>query len=127
MKKVYIAGKLSQRSEYHTVREVLWNFGVEVTSRWIDDHSTGFGGEHALPIALTDLQSIDEADVFILDTTQPLGEGGGGGREFEFGYAVLRKPCWRVGPQNSAFHSLAVKVFADWREVYVWLEKNMTR
>ena len=124
--KVYLAGKLSQRSEYHAVREVLWNYGIEVTSRWIDDHSTGFGEDHAFPIALTDLRSIDECDVFILDTTQPLGAGGGGGREFEFGYAVLVKPCWRVGPQNSAFHSLVTKTFANWKEVYSWLNENKT-
>ena len=118
--KIYIGGKLSDRPRLHEIRKRIWEAGHEVVSTWIDeggDYSTGYGGEKAVKIALRDMCQISNADLFILDTLSPLSLGGGGGREWEFGFAsgqFQHKITWRVGPINSSFHALVDKAFENW-------------
>jgi len=123
--KVYIAGKLSQREELHSVRERLWKLGYDTTPfHWIDDHNNGHGAEWAHQIALRDLDWIASADIVILDTTKPFSPDSGGGREFEFGYAAGKKMLWRVGPLKSAFHSLATRSWGSWEAMLADLEER---
>ena len=120
--KVYIAARLSQRPELHTIRAQLWELGHEVVSTWIDeggDYGTAYGGDKAAKIALRDISQISSADLLILDTTSPLSADGGGGREFEYGFAIgqfQHKITWRVGPVKNAFHALADRQFTTWKE-----------
>lgn len=126
--KIYLAGKLSQREDLHEIRRAIWNSGHEVISTWIDeggDYSTGTGGEKGLSVAIRDLTQISMADVLILDTTAPLSADGGGGREFEAGFAFgqfQHKEVWRVGPLKNAFHNLAVRSFENWDQCLKYLE-----
>jgi len=118
--KIYIAGRLSQRPELHVIRSKLWEAGHEVVSTWIDeggDYSTGFGGNKASKIAIRDISQISSADLLIIDTTSPLSQDGGGGREFEFGFAVgqfQHKLVWRVGQVKNSFHALVDESFPTW-------------
>lgn len=122
--KVYIAGKLSQREQMHSIRERLWLLGYDMTPfHWIDDHTTGYGAEWAHQIAMRDLEWIASADIVILDTTEPFSPDSGGGREFEFGYATGKKILWRVGPCKSAFHALAVRAWPSWDALFAELER----
>ena len=120
--KIYIAGRLSQRPELHEIRTKLWAFGHEVVSTWIDetgDHAKLDGGIKAKKIALRDMCQISHADLLILDTTSPIALDGGGGREFETGFAMgqfQHKIIWRVGERKNAFHSLADEEFKTWEE-----------
>lgn len=121
--KIYIAGKLSQREVFHDYRKKLWLLGYEVTSNWIDEITNGTGAEHAEQIAIRDLAWIAESDIVLLDTTEEIStKGGGGGREFEFGFACGKKLLWRVGPKRSAFHSLATRSWRTWEELFWSLE-----
>ena len=127
--KVYIGGKLSDRLRLHEIRRQVWEAGHEVVSTWIDegeDHSFKFGGKKAYKIAIRDLCQISSADLFIIDTMSPLTAGGGGGREFEFGFAIgqfQHKIIWRVGPVNSSFHSLVDRKFKTWEEAIETLKE----
>ena len=120
--KIYIAAKLSDRSRLHDVRKKLWEAGHEVVSTWIDegrDYASGFGGNKAAKIGLRDLCQISSADLLILDTLSPLNMDGGGGREFEYGFAIGQfqyKLVWRVGPIKNAFHAMADQEFNSWEE-----------
>ena len=52
--KVYIAARLSQRPELHTIRAQLWELGHEVVSTWSDeggDYAVAYGGDKAAKIA----------------------------------------------------------------------------
>ena len=128
--KIYIGGKLSDRPRLHDIRKQLWEAGHEVVSTWIDeggDYATGFGGDKALKIAIRDLCQISSADLFIIDTLSPLTAGGGGGREFEFGFAsgqFQHKTLWRVGPVNSSFHAYVDKEFKTWKECIEYVKAN---
>jgi len=121
--KIYIAGRISQRAALHEVRQRIWEVGHEVVSTWIDEcpnwnESLVHGGPtYGLSLALRDITQISMADVLILDTTSPLSQDGGGGREFEAGFAFgqfQHKQLWRVGPPKNAFHHLAVRSFDHW-------------
>jgi len=128
--KVYVGGKLSDRPRLHEIRKRIWEAGHEVVSTWIDeagDYSTGYGGEKAGKIALRDLCQISSADLFIVDTLSPLSHGGGGGREFELGFAAgqfQHKLLWRVGPINSSFHALVDRAFDNWADALLCLAEE---
>ena len=130
--KIYIAGRISQRDELHDVRRAIWELGHEVVATWIDEtpnwnESLVHGGPvYGRNIAMRDLTQISMADVFILDTTSPLAADGGGGREFEAGFAFgqfQHKQFWHVGPQKNAFHHLADHHFEDWPDCLKYLEE----
>ncbi len=128
--KIYIAGRLSQRGELHEIRKKLWQLGHDVVSTWIDeggDFSKGDGGlTQGKKVAIRDLAQIATADLLILDTTSPISYDGGGGREFEFGFAVAQyqyKQEWRVGPVKNAFHYLVDREFETWKECLIYLKE----
>jgi hypothetical protein len=129
--KIYIGGKLSDRPRLHDVRRKIWEAGHEVVSTWIDeggDYSTGFGGDKAAKIGLRDVCQISSADLFILDTTSPLSHDGGGGREFEFGFALgqfQHKQTWRVGPVKNSFHAMVDRAFETWDEAIAVLANSL--
>ena len=119
--RVYIAARLSQRPELHSIRKRLWDLGHEVVSTWI-----GEGGDYqrdprdAKKIAIRDMCQISMADLIILDTTSPISYNGGAGREFEYGFAIGQyqyKDIYRVGPANNAFHFLVDESFETWDEL----------
>jgi nucleoside 2-deoxyribosyltransferase len=115
--KIYIAGRLSQRPELHLIRQQIWSLGHEVVSTWIDESGDGALNGTAKRIATRDLCQISSADLLILDTTSPLSPDGGGGREFEYGFAIgqfQHKTTWRVGPMKNAFHALVDQEFETW-------------
>jgi hypothetical protein len=122
--KIYIAGRLSQRNELHDIRKRLSNLGYEVVSSWIDETPQPTG----IMLALRDLVQIAIADVIILDTTSPLSEDGGGGREFEAGFTIgqfQHSRLWRVGPVKNIFHHLAEQSWSSWEDFFLCqLEQN---
>ena len=129
--RIYIAGRISQRDELHDVRRAIWELGHEVLATWIDEtpnwnESLVHGGNvYGRSIAMRDLTQISMADVFILDTTSPLAADGGGGREFEAGFAFgqfQHKQRWRVGPPKNAFHHLVDQSFENWDQCLKFLE-----
>lgn len=130
--KIYIAGRISQRAELHPVRLAIWEAGHEVVATWIDEsvnwsESRVHGGPiYGKKIALRDIAQISTADLLILDTTSPIALDGGGGREFEAGYAFgqfQHKLFWRVGPPKNAFHQLADREFETWQQAIDELKK----
>lgn len=130
--KVYIAGRISQRDELQDIRREIWRAGHEVVSTWIDEgqkpqYSLVHGGEQfGKKLAMRDIAQISTADVLIIDTTSPLSADGGGGREFEAGFAFgqfQQKELWRVGPPKNAFHHLVDRSFDNWDEALNFLEE----
>jgi len=131
--KIYIAGRISQRFELHEVRKKLWELGHEVVATWIDEstnwnESLVHGGPiYGKKIALRDISQISSADLVILDTTSPLSADGGGGREFESGFAFgqfQHKQWWRVGPPKNAFHHLVDRSFDDWNDCLEYVRRD---
>lgn len=128
--KVYIASRWSQRQALHDVRKVLAQYGYQVVSSWIDEtDKNDFSSESAFHrrLAIRDLVEITSADVLILDESVELQQGSGGGREVEFGFALGQfqfTKVWIVGEPHNPFHFLAEKVFANWKEVYTWLNEQ---
>jgi hypothetical protein len=124
MKKVYLSGKWSQRSEFQHHAKMLWQHGYEVVSTWVNesgDDAWQFGTWRDARLAMRDLNQIAMADLFIIDTLAALSQDGGGGRETELGFALANyqhSEIWRVGPIKNPFHSLASRTFLDWTEVY---------
>ena len=116
--KFYFASRLSCRPRLHEIRTKLRALGHEVISTWLDESGDYCAlPEHAKKVALRDLNQISMVDVLLLDTTSPISQDGGGGRETEYGFAVgqyQHKKLWRVGPAKNVFHFLAEKSWPDW-------------
>jgi hypothetical protein len=129
--KIYIGAKWSQREEMRKIRQELFRLGHEVVGTWIDEgDSNDFENNAVLQprIAQRDVTQISIAELFILDTQNPLSEGSGGGREFEYGFAFgqfQHKICWRVGPVRNPFHHLVNDAFDNWSELIECLEKGV--
>lgn len=105
--RAYIAAKFSQRKQ---LREIALRLQPQiiVTSQWVYETEGDFhelAAQSLIEVAKRDIADIRSSDVVILDTTLPLSEGGGGGREFEAGYgAGIGLKVWRVGPARNPFH-----------------------
>ena len=118
--RIYIAAKLSDRMRLRAIREELFKLGHECVSTWLDEVAKPEAMDMRTflrKLAVKDLTEIRAADLLILDTLSPLSAGGGGGREFEVGFAIGQwhhKDVWRVGPGNNAFHELVDRAFATW-------------
>ena len=127
--KIYIASKYSRQAELHVIKKQIWEAGHEVVSSWIDEC---FGFDHdqideiiGRKFAMRDLCQISMADVVILETLIPLSHDGGGGREFEAGFAFSgyqHKRFWRVGPAKNPFHYLADLTFENWADCLIHLK-----
>ena len=122
--RIYMASKLSARPILQEVSQRLWAKGHEVVSTWVNE--SGDYAQHpdaevmARKISIRDMCQICTAELVILDTTVPLSFDGGGGREFEYGFATAQyqyKKIWRVGPAKSAFHYFVDRSFETWNEL----------
>lgn len=120
--KAYIAAKFSQRKQ---LREIALRLQpqIVVVSSWVYEDESDFHElkhDDLFTIAIRDEQDLMHSDAVILDTTLPLSEGGGGGREWEAGCGRgMGRPLWRVGPARNPFHLLALPgaVFDTWEEL----------
>lgn len=99
MSHVYLAAKYARRFELRFVRSAIEAHGHKVTSRWIDNEDGDSGaaakGEGSpREAAVVDLVDVDDADTLIF-FGEPAGTPvTGGGRWFEFGYALAKgKRC----------------------------------
>ena len=117
--KFYIASRFSERVFLRLVRISLEMRGHKVTSTWLDEE-VDFDRLTRLErrkVAIRDHAEIKAADRLILDTTSPLHEGSGGGREDEYGYANGRGiNTIRIGPSLNPFHELADKEYESWSD-----------
>ena len=113
--KVYLAASRSLKKDMRTVRALLQDKGIEVTSRWIDtpepesmkaaDLATRPGLDTGAIHACKDLDDIDEADVVLVVTDVPSTTGG---LHVEFGYAYAKgKRVIVCGPRVNVFQALA--------------------
>lgn len=131
--KLYIGAKMSDGPRLREVRERIFKLGNEVISSWLDEVGRPENMEHDIfsrKLAMKDLTEIRAADVFVIDTLSPLTAGGGGGREFEFGFALGQwhhKEVWLVGGHNHAFHYLADREFQSWDDVLFYLGEEQQR
>lgn len=125
--KFYIGARMADGPRLRIVRERLFKLGHEVISSWLDEIGRPEHMDHeifSVKLGMKDLTEIRAADVFVIDTLSPLAEGGGGGREFEYGFAFGQwhhKECWLVGDKNHAFHFLADRQFFAWDDILYYL------
>jgi hypothetical protein len=134
MAKIYLAAAYERADEMRGVRDVLEVFGHQVTSRWIDQETSGqteAAGAAELSVdpaayvkfARKDFEDISAADTVLSFTGAP----GRGGHHIEFGIALaLGKQLVIVGPRENVFHSLPqVDWYPDWsRLVMAWSPKS---
>jgi hypothetical protein len=137
--KFYLAARYSRHPEMQGVRDVLRGMGHEVTSRWIDlhttitgDHSKSFTPEilNSRPeecqiVGVHDLEDIRAADaiVFFSENGAP---GMKGGRFVEWGYAyALQKRMILVGRRENVFHTLPeVEWYPNWSRLVMDLAEE---
>ena len=95
-------------------REILQSYGVEVTSRWLDEpaNASAIGDYNAATI---DLEDVKKADTLIFFAENPLVGVPRGGRHVEFGYALalMQSGEWGtierilvIGEKENVFHNL---------------------
>ena len=111
MNKVYLAARYDRRDELREYRKELNSWGVEVTSRWLDEHEplNSQMGEHSeefyITTARVDLEDVDSADTIIFFSENPLEGFRRGGRHVEYGYALKAgKNIIVAGPKENVFH-----------------------
>jgi len=123
----YIASRFSRRPFLREIRTALVWLGHEVTATWLDeelDFDSLTQGQKRM-IALRDEQEIKESGVLLLDCAEPLGEGSGGGRENEYGFARGIGLCTiRIGPAYNPFHNVANLQFRNWDHFLDWIQKE---
>jgi len=109
--RVYLAAQYPRKEELRNYRELLIKEGVEVTSRWLDEHAapTSQMGEHTtefyIETANMDIEDIDGAHAVVFFSEDPLVGIRRGGRHVEFGYAHAKEmPIYVVGPKENVFH-----------------------
>jgi len=109
--RVYLAAQYARRDELRVYAKLLEQFGIEVTSRWLDETEplNSKMGQHSKEFYVTtaaiDLEDVDEADVLIFFSENPLIGVPRAGRYVEFGYALAkRKPIYVIGPKENVFH-----------------------
>jgi len=82
--------------------------GIEVTSRWLDIEvpDNGVGDDALRTLAQDDIEDVRRADGLVF-FSEPVGQGGNGGRQVEFGLALAwSKPVIVVGRREHLFHLL---------------------
>jgi len=116
---VYLAARFDRRDQLRGYRAELNDMGIDVTSRWLDNHGMGERDDATNGVmiytpadlarcALEDRADIADADVFVTITETPDVGYTSGGRHVEFGIALaLEKPILIVGPVENVFHELA--------------------
>ena len=116
--KFYLASAYIRRDELREYAKVIEKYGAEVTSRWlhgthgmapVTDTSPEADFQRAR-FAYEDLEDIRAADTLLSFT----GEGGRGGRQVEFGFAISEhKILVLVGPREHVFHYLPTVIQFD--------------
>lgn len=94
--RVYLASSFSRQAEMRDVRAALEAYGVEITSRWLEESYSLKGyGKHrfARECAYTDLEDVKRADIVVRFSDDLSGDLipsklGTGARMVEFGYAL---------------------------------------
>ena len=129
MNMVYIAAKFSRRVELRNVAQQLLPLNVAVISRWIWEDEADFAKltpRDAAKLAQRDINDIEDATTLIIDTTEELSQGAGGGRELELGFAMRlkTKTTIRIGPARNPFHYMVDQAFYTWNEYIAALKKN---
>ena len=125
---IYLAARFRDRKRLRPIRDKLWGMGHEVVSSWIDEvRKPEFltTEEWHRKLAIKDLTEIRSADLLVIDTLGKLVSGGGGGREFEFGFAYgqfHKKLIFLVGKRNHAFHALVDEQFLSWTTALHYIE-----
>lgn len=113
MSKFYLAARYSRRDELREHKLLLEEYGVEITSRWLDEkepldsqmgqHTTDF----YIATATIDLEDIDRADAVIFFGENPREGIVRGGRHFEHGYAYAKgKKMFCIAWKENVFHYL---------------------
>lgn len=109
--RIYIAGRYSRRDEFRIVRDKLVKRGHTVTSRWLDENEPlqSQMGQHTsdwyYDTQLVDLEDIEDANVMLFFSEDPLVGTPRGGRHVEFGYALaISQPIHVIGPKENVFH-----------------------
>jgi nucleoside 2-deoxyribosyltransferase len=134
--KAYIAARYSQKNEMKQVADILHEkLGMEITSSWLQEPHIATITMDELPIeeilsyAERDMQDIDNADIVILFSIDPLIASVRGGRHVETGYALAKqKPIYVVGPKENIFHELSCfKHFSTIAELIVILKERMNK
>lgn len=111
MKRVYLAARYDRRDELREYRNVLEEWGIIVTSRWLDEQEplNSQMGQHTeefyITTARVDLDDVDTADTIIFFSEDPLVGFRRGGRHVEYGYALKGgKNIIVCGPKENVFH-----------------------
>lgn len=124
MEVVYFAARYSRNLEMRRYRDQLRDRGIEVSSRWIDQHGgdllVSFPPEmlntdpaHCAKFAEIDLTDIANADTMI--TFTEMNGGGKGGRHVEFGRGLELKQMVLIGRRENVFHTLPeVQQYDTW-------------
>jgi hypothetical protein len=102
MLKVYLAARYDRRSELRKYRDRLEEYGIAVTSRWLDEQipetSDLYDSSDAynMAAAIKDLNDVDIADSLIIFSENPTEK---------FGYALKGgKDIIVIGPKENIFH-----------------------
>ncbi len=108
---VYIAAPYPIKKQAIALRNVLSEFSIDTTSRWLDVPD---GTTMTRDLAFINLADIRSSDAVVLMNTSEWKNVGTGGRHTEVGYAVaLGKPVYLLGNVSNVFHLLeAVRVCA---------------
>lgn len=113
--KVYLAARYTRRAELAAYADRLREFGIDVTSRWLDgDHQiaddvmgTIAGDTAGRRFAEEDYADLLCADALIAFSEPPRSSNSRGGRHVELGIALGRGiPVAVVGPHENVFHYL---------------------
>jgi nucleoside 2-deoxyribosyltransferase len=130
--KAYLAARFSRFDELNRYKRELEDYGVEVTSRWLNGGHEWVGTpDEDIPVernamfAQEDLDDIEGADIFICFTEPARSGPARGGRHVEFGYALARRmPILVVGHRENVFYCLPFPalIFVDtWAEAVGFL------
>ncbi len=89
--KVYLAAKFGEKNEMRDWARMIEDAGHQVTSSWLDEkHDSDAEASEEVMIAAAKQNMLDvlEADVLVTKSQAQGTAHAGGGRHFEFGYAI---------------------------------------
>lgn len=136
--KVYLAGRFDRQQEFRRLRDELIDIGIDVTSRWLDNHGNAsriaagdetYTDDELGDFAAEDFADIRDSDVVVVFTESPDVGYTSGGRHVETGYAMaLDKNVVIVGPRENVFHKLTpdhgyerISVCNGWSDAFLMI------
>ena len=126
--KIYISASFAARLRLRPMRDCLFAMGHDVTSSWLDEVARSESMDQEVfdkKLAIKDLVEAGSADLLIQDTFTPSTTGG---LHVEWGIALgrfQRQQLWLVGPIRNVFHRLYDLQFADWGELFEWIDPQV--